>query len=213
MSLPVIVLGGGGHAKVLIEALQLSAADIIGVTDSKPILWNTRLLGVPVLGGDEVLERYRPGRVMLVNGLGSVGPPHSRMHLFEKYLGQGYDFATVIHPSAVLARDLQLGRGVQIMAGAVIQPGVVLCDNVIVNTRGSIDHDSYVGSHTHLAPGVTLSGQVTVGSGVHIGTGAAVVNNIQIGSNSLIGAGSMVLRDIPEAVTAYGVPAKIYPPR
>jgi UDP-perosamine 4-acetyltransferase len=209
MSIPVIVLGAGGHAKVLIETLLRSSVEVLGVTDPNPDLHDSSLFGLPVLGGDEVLRRYLPGAVMLVNGLGSAGRPLARTQLYEKFSTQGYAFANVIHPSATLASDLVLGSGVQLMAGVVVQPGVRLGDNVVVNTRVAIDHDCVIGSHSHLAPGVTLSGQVTVGEMVHIGTAAAVINNVRIGKNCLIGAGSLVLGDIPDNVTAYGAPAKV----
>jgi UDP-perosamine 4-acetyltransferase len=209
MRSPVIVLGAGGHAKVLINALQLCAVEILGITDPDPRLFGQEVLGVPILGSDEVLGNYVPQQVQLVNGLGSVGLPRARIRLFDACKKLGFVFATVVHPSAIVAGDVRLGEGVQIMAGAILQPGVCLGANVIVNTRGSVDHDCTIGSHAHLAPGVTLSGEVQLGIGVHLGTGVSIVQGVRIGEFSIVGAGSLVLKDIPAGVKAYGCPAKV----
>lgn len=206
--MPVIIIGGGGHAKVLIEALRLTAVPVVGIVDAQPALKGTSILGIPVMGGDELIYSHGPERVMLVNAVGSVRQPARRASLFETYHGKGYRFQTVIHPSAVIPSDILLGEGAQVMAGAIIQPGVGIGCNAIVNTRASIDHDCIIGDHAHLAPGVTLSGGVTVGRGSHIGTGATVIQGITIGEGSLVGAGALVTRDVPDGVTVVGVPAK-----
>lgn len=209
MNMPVIVLGAGGHAKVLINALQLCSVEILGITDPDPSLVGQNVLGVPVIGTDDEVKKSSAEEVRLVNGLGSVGLPEARRRLFEEWKKLGYVFATVIHPSAVVAADVRVGEGSQIMAGAVLQPGACLGDNVIINTGASLDHDCRIGSHTHIAPGVTLSGGVHVGVGVHVGTGASIVQGVSIGDATLLGAGSLVLKDIPARVKAYGCPAKV----
>ena len=209
MSLPVLVLGAGGHAKVLIDALLASCAVIAGIVDPDPRLAGTDLLGVPVLGGDDLVGEFPPSEVLLVNGLGSVGAPVGRRRLFERFKEMGYSFASVVHPSAVVAADVELGEGAQIMAGAVIQPGSRIGCNAIINTRASVDHDCLVGAHVHIAPGVTLSGGVTVGEASHLGTGATVIQGRRIGAESVIGAGALVLNDVAPAVTVVGVPARM----
>ena len=209
MSKPVIVLGAGGHAKVLIDALKLNAVDILGITDPDPAALGREILGVPIIGTDAVLKDYSPREVQLVNGLGSVGSTQARSDLFGAGKNLGFTFMTVVHPAAVVAVNAELGEGCQIVAGAIIQPGVQLGDNVVINTGASVDHDCVIGSHSHVAPGVTLSGGVQVGEGSHIGTGALVVQGVHIGAASLIGAGSVVLRDIPEGRKAFGCPAKV----
>lgn len=186
MSLPVIVLGAGGHAKVLIDALLASSVIIVGIVDPNPALAGTKILGVPVLGGDDVVDEIPPSQVQLVNGLGSVGLPANRQQLFARFKEMGYSFATVVHPSAVVASDVVLGEGPQVMAGAVIQPGSKIGLNSIINTRASVDHDCIIGDHVHIAPGVTLSGGVSVGACSHIGTGATVIQGISIGNGCLV---------------------------
>jgi UDP-perosamine 4-acetyltransferase len=209
MSRPVIVLGAGGHAKVLINALQLCSIDILGITAPDPTLVGQIILGVPVIGTDDELKKYSAQEVHLVNGLGSVGLPVARRRLYDAFKKAGFEFATVVHPSAVVAPDVRVGEGAQIMAGAVLQPGICLGDNVIINTRASLDHDCHIGNHAHIAPGATLSGEVQAGVGVHVGTGASIIQGVKVGDGSLVGAGSVVLKDILAGVRAYGCPAKV----
>lgn len=208
MSVPVIVLGAGGHAKVLIEALLNNGAVIAGIVDPNPVLLGTEILGVQVIGGDEVVAGYPPTDVLLVNGVGSIGRPEVRTLVFERFISQGYRFATVVHSSAVVASDVMLGEGAQVMAGVVIQPGTRIGCNAIINTRASVDHDCRVEDHSHLAPGVTLSGNVAVGAWTHVGTGATVIQGISIGANCLVGAGALVIRVVPDNTTVMGVPAR-----
>ena len=203
-----IILGAGGHAKVLIEALLQSGAVIAGITEHDPALVGTNILGVPVLGGDDVVNEYPPSEIRLVNGLGSVGLTVNRQQLFEKFKGMGYKFATVIHPSAAIASDVVLGEGAQIMAGVVIQPGSHIGINSIINTRASVDHDCSIGDHVHIAPGVTMSGGVSVGAYSHIGTGATVIQGLSIGSGCLVAAGAVVTKNITDGTKVRGVPAQ-----
>jgi UDP-perosamine 4-acetyltransferase len=208
MTLPVLIIGGGGHAKVLIEALKLRSTTILGIIDADSTRVGTEVSGIRIIGDDSVLSGYKAEKVLLVNGIGSVKVPKTRSSVFEKFRVQGFSFATVIHPSAVVATDAVLGEGVQIMAGAVIQPGSDIGANTIVNTNASVDHDCVIGNHVHLSPGVTLSGEVHIGSTVHIGTGATVIQGVKIGNNSLVGAGSVVVHDVSNDTEVVGIPAK-----
>ncbi|QXE90592.1 acetyltransferase [Geomonas subterranea] len=209
MSDPVLIIGAGGHAKVLVEALLAEGALIAGMLDADPARLGDSVLGVPVIGDDNTAEDFPRDAVRLVNGIGSIGLPEMRRSIFERFSARGYRFATVVHPSAVVASDVELGAGAQIMAGAVLQPGCRIGDNVIINTRASVDHDCTIGDHTHIAPGVTLSGGVTVGSGCHVGTGATVIQGVRIGDGSVIGAGAVVTKDVAAGLTVVGVPAKV----
>lgn len=209
MSDAVLIVGGGGHAKVLVEALLANAAIIAGIMDADSALLGKQVLGVPVLGDDQLLDEYPTDAVRLVNGIGSTGLPVGRRGIFERFTARGFGFATVVHPSAVIASDAELGEGAQVMAGAVLQPGCRIGANVIINTRASVDHDCIIGDHTHIAPGVTLSGGVSIGAGCHVGTGATVIQGITIGAGSVVGAGAVVTKDVAAGVTVVGVPAKV----
>lgn len=209
MSLPVIVLGCGGHARVLIEAIILAGDKILGVTDPKPERELKIPSGIPFLGNDDDVLKYPNSSVLLVNGLGSVSDTSLHTSVYRHFKAKGYGFATVMHPSAVIASDVAIGEGAQIMAGVVIQNGTWIGHNVIVNTRASVDHDCIISPHAHVAPGVTLSGGVEVGEGTHIGTGATVIQGVRIGPRSVIGAGAVVVKDVPGCCTVTGIPAKV----
>ncbi|WP_339060489.1 acetyltransferase [Tepidibacillus marianensis] len=206
MNYPIIVIGGGGHAKVLIEILRLQSAYILGITLPNHNQ-NTRF-GLNVIGNDNEVLKYDPKEIRLVNGIGSIGDTRKRQELYEYFKSKGYIFANVIHPLSILSNEIELSEGIQIMAGSIIQPGTRIGENTIVNTKVSIDHDCEVGSHVHFAPGVTLSGRIKVENGVHIGTGATVIQGVTLGKNSVIGAGAVVIRDVPKEVVVVGVPAK-----
>lgn len=206
--LPVIVIGGGGHAQVLIDALLEQSRTVLGYTVSGTPPVEKALYGVPCLGGDDVLDTYTPGDIELVIGVGSTGIPLHRANLYERYRLLGYTFATVVHHSAVISRRANLGQGVQVMAGAVVQAGARIGENVIVNTRTAVDHDCEIESHVHLAPGCTLSGAVCVGTMTHVGTAATVIQGVHIGTNCVVGAGSVIIRDVQDNTVVVGVPGR-----
>ena len=120
-SLPVIVLGAGGHARVLIDTLLLNSVKLLGMTDVNH--QSQSLLGVSYLGGDDVIEKYSPSEINLVNGIGSVSQPYLREKIFNRFKALGYGLINVIHPSSIIAKDVKLGEGVQVMAGAIIHSG------------------------------------------------------------------------------------------
>jgi sugar O-acyltransferase (sialic acid O-acetyltransferase NeuD family) len=193
---PIIILGAGGHAKVLAEVLRSTGYKILGLTDPLMKSGETKF-GVVCLGDDEKLQEYSVDEIELVNGIGAIPGQHLRWELGKRLRELGYSFVTVIHPSAILSSDVKLANGAQIMAGAVLQPGVHIGCDSIVNTGVCVDHDCYIGDSCHLAPGVTLSGEVRVGDGVHVGTGACVIQDIEIGARTVIAAGSVIYNDLP----------------
>ncbi len=208
MKYPVIIIGAGGHAKVLINALLLSSLEIIGLTDSNPEKHGTFLMDVPIIGDDGEIMRYPADSVRLVNGIGSVNIVLKRRQAYMRFKEQGYCFAEVVHPSAVVASDVVLSEGSQIMAGAVIQPGSSIGVGAIINTGASVDHDCRIGDHAHIAPGVTISGEVEVGENSHIGSGTVIIQGVKIGRECLVAAGSVVVRDVPNGAAVLGVPAR-----
>jgi UDP-perosamine 4-acetyltransferase len=202
----VIVVGGGGHAKVLIGTLLLQDRAVLGFVDlnrSRP-----PVLGIANLGDDSVVLDYASDKVHLVNGVGSIDSTARHREVFEGFIEKRYVFENVIHPSAVVSLDVHLGEGSQIMAGAVLQPGIRLGDNVIVNTGARVDHDCRIDSHAHIAPGATLSGHIHIGSGAHIGTGATIIQGVTIGAGCIVGAGAVVIDDVLDGITVVGVPAR-----
>jgi len=209
MNLPVILLGAQGHAKVVLDVLHECGFEVIGFI-AREAGERGALEGVASLGDERALERHAPGKVLLANGVGTVGPTARRRALFERMRARGYRFATLVHPRASVARSAVLGEGAQIMAGAVLQPDVRVGVDTIINTSASIDHDCLIGEHVHIAPGVTLSGAVRVGDRTHIGTGAAVIQGVSIGEDAFVAAGAVVTANVQPRHRVQGVPAKEY---
>jgi len=211
MNLPLIILGAGGHARVLLEALRGAGREVKGIMTPEKELWGKDIYGALVIGDDDCINNYDQDEINVVNGIGSVGDPSIRIKTYTNIKEKGFSFATVVHPSAIISRDVVLSEGSQVMAGAVIQPGCFIGENVIVNTGAILDHDCRVGSHVHIAPGVVLSGGVVVGAKTHIGTGACVIQGVVIGESVLVFAGAVIVRDIPNGSRVRGVnvlPAK-----
>ena len=193
----VIIIGAGGHAKVLAEMLQKSKRHIIGVTDPNKKEGETSF-GLNVIGDDEVIKEHDKSKVELVNGIGALPGNNIRWNIAKRFRDLDYTFATVIHPSAIISNDIILKDGVQIMAGCIIQPGVEVGQDSIINTGVILDHDCKIGKSCHIAPGVTLCGGVDVGNGAHVGAGTISLQYKRIGANTIVAAGSIVHRDINE---------------
>lgn len=205
---PVIVIGAGGHAKVLIGQLLRQGRKILGLLDTDTARHGTAVLGVPVNGGDEWLSTAGWEVAALINGVGSIGLPLARQRVFETLTGRGRVFSSCIDSTAFVSPDAVMADGVQVMAGAVVQAGVRLGRNVIINSGAVIDHDCDIGDHCHIAPGAVLSGDVRVGPGSHIGTGATVIQSVAIGSSCLVAGGATLVRNLDAGKRVAGVPAK-----
>lgn len=194
----LVLIGAGGHGRVLMAAIDLLGGWIVGVSDTKLPTGVSAPGGQPSLRDDEIPERCPPDKVLLVNGVGSTGTPQARHEVFARWRARGYRFAVVVHPAAIVAASAALGEGVQVMAGAVVQNDARIGANSLVNTSAGVDHDCVLGETVHLAPGVTLSGGVTIGDRTHVGTGASVIQGVRIGSDVVIGAGAVVVGDVAD---------------
>lgn len=208
MNKPVIVIGAGGHAKVVVDALLAVHTLLVGITDADRNRKGEQLMGIGVLGGDDVLADYPPETVDLVLGVGSVRVSNSRQMLFEKFKAAGYRFRTFVHPSAVVSSQVVLGEGCQVMAGAVIQADAILGANVLINTRAAVDHDCRIGDHVHLGPGSVLCAGVDVGTGSHLGSGSTTLQGVRIGRAVQVGAGALIIRHCADGTCHVGVPAR-----
>lgn len=200
----IILIGGGGHCKVVIDAIyQAGNLHIEGIIDRKLNIGD-KVFGIPVIGDDNKLpDLYRKRLKNAFISIGSVGDCSVRKRIYQMLKQIGFSLVTVIHPSAVIGYDCDMEEGVFIAAGVVINPCVKIGRNAIINTSASIDHDCEIGSFVHITPGVTLSGGVKIGEGTHIGTGANVIQNINIGKNCLIKAGELVRNDFPGDGSVY----------
>lgn len=205
MESKVVMLGAGGHARSVMDiALTECGYEFAGCLSGGG---ERDVLGVPVIGGDELLERlYADGvRKFFV----ALGDNQLRKKLFDRCIGLGMEPVNIVSRSAQVSGFAKLGRGVCVLRGAVAHTNVVLGDNCIVNTKASLDHDCVVGSHCHISVGVSICGGVLVGEGTLVAPGAVVRDGVAIGAGSVVGMGAVVTKDIPAGVVAYGVPAKV----
>lgn len=208
--LPLILLGAGGHARVLLALAQAANRDIIGVCDPQLIgEGRARWRGIAVLGGDDAVEQHDPSQVGLINGIGQLVGGSSRQRIYAAMRQRGYDFPPLIHPAAWVADDVRLCSGAQIMAGAIIQPGCTIGNNAIVNTRATVDHDCVVGEHVHIAPGAILCGGVRVHPRAFIGAGAVVLQSLTVGADAVVGAGTTLIRNLPAGHTRIGAASRL----
>lgn len=208
MNKPVIIIGAGDHAKVLLDILLEQNVNVIGLTD-KSISKGTCIYGVPVIGDDSEILKYKTDEIELVNGIGSVENTLIRQKVFSSLKEKGYFFRSVIHEASIVSKRAKLGEGVQLLAGAIVNIEAEIDDNTIINTKSSIDHGCVIGKHCHIAPGCSFSGCVRIGDCTHIGTGTSIIQGINIGKNVLIGAGSVVINDVSDNEKAFGVPARV----
>ncbi len=204
-----IILGGGGHAAVVIDALKASSPDSrLGILDPDETKWGKEVLGVPVLGGDERLPEWiEKGAKRFVVGLGGTGDNRPRKRLFEMGFAYGIRPVTVIHPSAVCSGWAEVGPGCVILPGAVVNAGARLGVNVIVNSGAAVEHDCRIGDHVHIATGASLAASVQVGACGHVGVGAVIRQGIVVGERALVGAGAVVVSEVAAGVTVIGNPA------
>jgi sugar O-acyltransferase (sialic acid O-acetyltransferase NeuD family) len=205
---PVLILGAGGHAKVLIDALQQGGSTILGITDPDSRLWGKNLMDAPILGDDSKILEYSPHEVLLVNTLGSTRDTKARQKLFESWKAKNYTFAQVIHPKTILAPEVTLAEGVQVLAGAIINTGTSIAQNTIINTGAIVEHDCMIGAHVHIAPGSRVAGQVHIKDSTHVGIGSTIIQNLIIGEHCLIAAGAVVVTSCKAGSIMMGVPAK-----
>ena len=206
---PVILLGSGGHAKVVLDLLLDMHFSVQGITTFDPVVLRAASWrGIPVLGDDEALTYYPPEKYVLANGVGSVGIPTLRMQVYQNMKAKGYYFPPLIDSSAIVKGSAIIGDGAQIHAGAIVQTDSVVGENVVINTRAVVEHECRIGSHSHVATGAILCGQVTLGSCVHVGAGATIRQCTTIVGNVCIGAGAVVASAIDMPGIYCGVPAR-----
>ena len=201
----VVVLGAGGHAKVVIELLQAAGYEIAALLDADPT--PRQVLGHGVQGDDRALDELRRDGLSLA--FVAIGDNRRRVALAEAVRAAGFSLVNAVSPSATVSPSAHLGEGVAIMAGAVVNAEVTLGDLCIVNTGATLDHEVSVGMGAHIAPGVAISGNVKVGDLAMMGVGSCAIQGVSIGKGAMVGAGAAVVRDIPDGALAVGVPARV----
>lgn len=202
-----VVIGGGGHAKVLISMLKKCPCEILGYTDRQS---GGPILGARYLGTDAALPALiaNRGSCKAAIGVGKTDASRVRLELFRVISALGFGFPVVVSPRAIVNEEVLLGAGSVVFDGVVVNSGTVTGRLCILNTNSTVEHDCRLGDNVHVAPGATLSGGVQVGANCLIGTGANVIQGVTVCADTLIGAGSTVVSDICLAGIYAGSPAR-----
>jgi len=205
----IILIGGGGHCKVVISILKkLDKFEIIGIVDNYKS--ESFISGIKIIGTDDDLKDiYKSGIRNALITIGSTKDNTKRYTLFNMAREIGYNFPVIISPEAIVDESVRIDEGTVIMPGSIINIDSSIGKNCIINTGSIIEHDCKIGNHCHIAPGVHISGGANIGELSFLGIGATIIQGIKIGKNVAIGAGAVIINDIPNNVIAVGNPAKI----
>jgi sugar O-acyltransferase (sialic acid O-acetyltransferase NeuD family) len=203
----LILLGGGGHGRVLVDALRACGSSVDGLLDAREAA-EVRVKDVRLLGDDHWLLSQSTNAIVLINGVGANPAVAPRAALFDRWHSAGFAFLGVTHPSAAVSPESRLGEGVQVLARAVIQTGAVVGENVVVNTGAILEHDVRVGTHVFVSPGAVVCGDVQIGHATFIGAGALVLPGVKVGNNAIVAAGATVTKDVADGAVVVGVPAR-----
>lgn len=192
----IIIVGGGGHAKVIAGTLlRMPEYEIIGFLDDSTE--RVSLLGKPKLGKIFPIPQYLESNI-LVLGIGHVGKTSFRNRLIAEYEEANYVFETIVAPSSVITHGVTLGKGVFISDMVTLQPEVVIGDYAIISNSVCVNHECAIGRNTHICPGVMISGNVTVGNNVLLGTGSALIHGITVGNDCIVPAGCTVIKNLKD---------------
>lgn len=206
----VVIIGSGGHAKVVIDIIlqrQKKLNDDIfieGILDDSFIEGEEKkLFRIPVIGKIDKIKELSEDIYYVI----AIGNNEIRKKISEQY--RDVKYITLIHPNSVIAEEVQIDKGTVIMAGTIINAYTKIGKHCIINTGSIIEHDNNLSDYVHISPNVTLCGGVKVGELTWIGAGATVIQGIEIKSSVMIGAGAVVIKDINQDLTCIGNPAKI----
>ncbi len=203
----VILLGGGGHAKVVLDALRACCIPVRGFCDDNPEAALGAVIGREShLGPLEAMVERAANFEMKGRLMPAVGDNTLRLGWVDR-LGRTW-ITSVTHPSAVLSLNVKIGDGVFIGAGAIVNNSTTIGDAAIVNTGAIVEHDCTIGAGVHIAPGAVVGGGCRIGKRALIGLGARVLPGVSIGEGATIGAGAVVTREVGEGTTVVGVPAR-----
>lgn len=198
----LVIVGAGGHAKVVVEAaLVQEKYKIIGLL-SDSAQPDEKLLGFPVKRHLEDLPKTKAAFIV------AIGDNKIRKEKFENFLQLGWEPATIIHPTALISRFCKIGAGSLICLRASICTDAEVAENVIINSAAIVEHECTIGAHSHVSVGVNLAGRTKIGEGCFIGISSCTIPEIKIGAWSTVGAGAAVIRDLEPNSLVGGVPAK-----
>ncbi|MDI9636569.1 acetyltransferase [Kamptonema cortianum] len=199
MKPPLILVGSGGHAKVVISTCRAAGRDILFAVDSDESRIGLEVLGVRIAAMDEAVAHGEAEWIL------AFGSNQGRAD-YDKSSSRRW--GTVVHPSAIVDASAQIGEGSVVFAGSIVQPDAWVGRHVILNTSCSVDHDCAIADYAHVGPGARICGGVSVGEGALMGVGSSARPGVQIGSWATVGAGSTAIGDLDGGFVYAGVPAK-----
>jgi len=204
-ALPIVLIGAGGHSKVVIDACRAAGKEIAGlVADDMPA--GTVVSDIRVIADMRSIADAAFLRAHLFHV--AVGDQGARRRIATDLIARGARLVTLVHPSAVVSPCASIGDGTVLVAGAIVNAGSRVGRFCILNTACSVDHDNVLEDGCHICSGARLAGRVLCGEGAFVGTGAIVIPGISIGARAIIGAGAVVIRDVPADAKVVGCPAK-----
>jgi sugar O-acyltransferase (sialic acid O-acetyltransferase NeuD family) len=197
------MIGGGGHASILMDMLMSQERDILAVISPDQIDSRSVFSGIKHFTADEDIHCFSPKDVKLVNGIGVL--PHSRFkrRINELYLDLGYVFETVVSEQSVVSKYAKLESGAQVFPGSIVQAGAVIGEHVVINSGAVIEHDCCIGAYSHIAPRATLCGSVETETDVYVGAGATVIQGVKIAKEAIVGAGATLTKNLMASEVAY----------
>lgn len=202
----LVIIGAGGHGRVVLELARATGLyDVVGFVDPGPQA--EPIMGLPVLGSDEILPRLRSEG--LQHAFVALGNNRARERVGLQLESLGFERPALVHPSAFISPSAVLEKGALVMARAVLGTQAVLEEGAILNTGAVADHDNRLATNCHVAPGCALAGFVSIGTRSLIGVGTSVRPQIRVGNDAIVGAGSAVVCDVPDGAVVVGVPARI----
>lgn len=205
MDKKLILIGGGGHCKSVIEVAESAGYTIIGILD-RPEEVGKKVLDYEIIGIDDDIPQY-VDKVEFVITIGFIKNPALRIKLYNKVLQAGGKLATLIASTAYVSKYAQLGQGTVVMHRAFVNAGAWIGNNVIVNTFANIEHDAQIGDQCHISTGTMVNGDCKIGNNCFIGSQAVLANAISICSEVIVGAGSLIRKSIHQAGIYSGNPA------
>lgn len=202
----LILIGGGGHCRSVIEACASAGFPVAGILDRSDRI-GEKVCGFEIIGSDSSLGQFVEDHQFVVT-VGSIKSAAIRRRLYEQLVAAGGEAAVIMASSVNVSRFAEIGAGTVVLHGAIVNAGARVGENCILNTACVVDHDVFIGSHSHISTGALLNGGVNIGEECFIGSGAVVIQGIGIASGSVIGAGAVVTSDIIESGVYAGVPAR-----
>lgn len=200
----LVLIGGGGHCRSVIEVAESAGYNIIGILDKYAEVGKT-VLDYKIIGTDDDIKKYINSARFVVT-VGQIKSSLLRHKLVDLVIDKGGEFATIIASTAHVSTHARVGAGTVIMHKACVNAGVIIGDNSIINTMSNIEHDTCIGNFSHISTGVMVNGGCSIGNNVFVGSQSIISNSVSIVDNVIIGAGSLLLNSLNEEGMYYGHP-------